>query len=171
MLGGVVLLSLRDSPRASLLIHPPSYPAHHLPPPKARPRASLLIHPPSYPAHHLPPLRRDQGRAFLYTLRHLSPTIFSPPYASKRGSKSRVGEQVDRLANQGRAFSYTRHRFSPPFSPPKASKRGSKTRVGEQVDRLANPPVAKPSSTSAVVLRPPFFFSCTAEKGRREVFE
>ena len=57
---------------------------------------AVVLRPPS-PTH-----RRNRGAASAY------------PYASKRGSKSRVGEQVDRLANQGRAFSYTLLRLSPP---------------------------------------------------------
>ncbi len=68
-----------------------------------------------------------EGRAFLYTLRRLPPTISSPLRERVgHGTRTTSAEQVYggnlRVPQRGEAFAYTRCRFAP--------KRGSKTRVG-----------------------------------------
>ena len=84
----------------------------------------------------LPPLREPRGEAFECTRRRFAPPFFLgcaaggsvfllSPYASKRGSKTRVGEQIfDLRTPGGEAFAYIRGRFSPPFPPLRRAPRG-----------------------------------------------
>ena len=116
------------------------------------PRTPSVVYRPPSPTH-----RRNRGAASAY------------PYASKRGSKSRVGEQVDRLANQGRAFSYTRHRFSPPFSPLRRASEGRRPE-SESKSLICEPQGAKPPRTPAVVLRPLFSSGVLRKRGAASAY-